>query len=62
MTRPAIDLPLTPRERLRLRRALDAQLIDDIFGRALRDDTPVAAFRQPPQARPRTANLRERVF
>ena len=33
----ANDLPLTPRERLRWRRAMDALLIEAIFAPALRD-------------------------
>ena len=37
MTQPATDLPLTPRERLRWRRAMDALLIESIYGRAIRD-------------------------
>ena len=40
MTPPATDLPLTPRERLRWRRAMDARLIEAIFGRVVRDTTP----------------------
>lgn len=38
MTQPASDLPLTPRQRLRWRRAMDAVLIDAIYGRVVRDD------------------------
>ena len=37
MTPTAADLPLTPRERLRWRRAKDAELMDAIFGRVVRD-------------------------
>ena len=37
MTQPATTLPLTPRERLRWRRAMDALLIDSIYGRIVRD-------------------------
>ncbi len=37
MTKPATDLPLTPRERLRWRRAMDSLLIDSIYGRVVRD-------------------------
>ena len=37
MTQPATTLPLTPRERLRWRRAMDALLIESIYGRAIRD-------------------------
>ena len=40
MTKPATALPLTPRERLRLRRAMDAHLIDAIFGVVVRDAAP----------------------
>ena len=38
MTQPATDLPLTPRERLRWRRATDALLIESIYGRVVRDE------------------------
>ena len=37
MTQPATTLPLTPRESLRWRRAMDALLIESIYGRAIRD-------------------------
>ena len=37
MPQPATDLPLTPRERLRWRRAMDALLIESIFGGVIRD-------------------------
>ncbi len=37
MTQPATYQPLTPRERLRWRRAMDALLMDAIFGRVIRD-------------------------
>lgn len=37
MTQPATDLPLSPRERLRWRRAMDALLIDSIYGEVVRD-------------------------
>ena len=37
MTQPAIYQPLTPRERLRWRRAMDALLMDAIYGRVVRD-------------------------
>lgn len=39
MTQPATNLPLTARERLRWRRAMDALLMDAIFGKAVRDDS-----------------------
>ena len=37
MTPPAQDLPLTARERLRWRRAMDSLLIDSIYGKVVRD-------------------------
>lgn len=37
MTQPATHLPLTPRERLRWRRVMDALLIDAIYGSVIRD-------------------------
>ena len=37
MTQPATYQPLTPRERLRWRRAMDALLTDAIYGRVIRD-------------------------
>lgn len=37
MTLSAKDLPLTPRERLRWRRAMDSLLIDSIYGKVVRD-------------------------
>lgn len=40
MSQPAPDFPFSPRERLRWRRAMDARLIDSIFNRVVRDETP----------------------
>ena len=37
MTQPATDLHLTSRDRLRWRRAMDALLIESIYGKAIRD-------------------------
>ena len=39
MTQPATDLPLSPRERLRWRCAMDTLLIDSIYGKVVRDMT-----------------------
>lgn len=37
MNQPATELPFTPRERLRWRRAMDALLVDAIYGKVVRD-------------------------
>lgn len=43
MTKPATNPPLSPRERLRWRRAMDHLLADEIFGRVVRDEAPLLA-------------------
>ena len=43
MTKPATNPPLSPRERLRWRRAMDHLLADEIFGRVVRDEAPFLA-------------------
>lgn len=52
MLPPAPDLPLTPRERLRWRRAMDARLIEAIFGRVVRDEVPAALLDMAEARRP----------